>query len=145
MSLFDKLGITDKEKLNKEESFAGIILSAIAADGRISEEECRGIITSILRMKQFQNYNQRQMQKIFDKLVNIIRDQGVEKLILLTKDNLSPDLRETAFAVAVDLALADGYLNKEEKDILTKIQQNLDIPEDTALKIIDVMLIKNKD
>ena len=35
-------------------------------------------------------------------------------------------MRETAFAVATDLALADGEIAKQEKDILTKIQMGLE-------------------
>jgi tellurite resistance protein len=53
-------------------------------------------------------------------------------------------MRETAFAVATDLALADGEIASREKDVLTKIQQSLGIPEDKAVNIIEVMLIKNK-
>ena len=49
-----------------------------------------------------------------------------------------------AFAVATDLALADGEIAEEEKKLLTKIQQSLGIPEGEAVKIIEVMLIKNK-
>ncbi len=61
-----------------------------------------------------------------------------------SKEVLQADLRETAFAVAADLTLADGVLAKGEKDILTKIQESLDVPEDKAANIIEVMLIKNR-
>ncbi len=147
MGLFDKiLGSKDAEKisLNKAESFAGVTFASVAADGIISEEEARGIVTGLLRMKLFENYNPNQMGSMFNKLGGILKNQGIEALIKLSKESLPADLRETAFAVAVDLALADGVLEKNEKDILTKIQQSLEIPEANAIKIIEVMLIKNK-
>jgi tellurite resistance protein len=147
MGLFDKvLGMkeAEKAKLNKEESFAAITLAAVAADGYISEEEGRGIITGLARMKLFENYNPNKMGSMFNKLIGIIKNQGIESLVTLSKENLPQELRETAFAVATDLALADGTMDKSEQDILTKIQQTLGVPEETAIKIIEVMLIKNK-
>ena len=95
-------------------------------------------------MKLFENYDNNKMRTMFHKLLNIIKKQGIDALVKLSNENLSPELRETAFAVATDLALADGTIDQSEKDILTKIQQNLKISEDIAIKIIDVMLIKNK-
>ena len=147
MGIFDKvLGMkeAEKAKLSKEEAFAAVALAAVAADGYISEEEGRGIITGLARMKLFENYNPNKMGSMFNKLIGIIKNQGIESLITLSKETLPQEIRETAFAVATDLALADGTLDKSEKDILTKIQQTLEVPEETAIKIIEVMLIKNK-
>ncbi|HML25844.1 MAG TPA: hypothetical protein PKC27_04000 [Methanomethylovorans sp.] len=64
--------------------------------------------------------------------------------MISSKEVLQADLRETAFAVAADLTLADGVLAKGEKAILTKIQESLEVPEDKAVTIIEVMLIKNR-
>ncbi len=146
MGLFDKILGKDTEKvaLNKAESFAAVTFAAVAADGYISEEEARGIITGLARMKLFENYNPNQIGSMFNKLGGILKRQGIEGLITASKENLPPELRETAFAVATDLALADGVVDKSEKDLLTKIQQTLGVPEETAIKIIEVMLIKNK-
>ena len=58
-------------------------------------------------------------------------------------DNLSEDFKLTVFACAVDIALADGVLEEEEKDI-NQMAASLSIPEDIAISIIEVMIIKNK-
>jgi tellurite resistance protein len=147
MGLFDKVkGIKEAEqvKLNKEEAFAAVSLAAVAADGEITEEEARGLITSLLRMKLYEQFNDKQMSAMFKKLVGIIKNQGVDALVTSSKEILPADLRETAFALAADLTLADGVLAKGEKDILTKIQESLGVPEDKAANIIEVMLIKNR-
>ena len=57
---------------------------------------------------------------------------------------LSDDLKLTAFACAVDIALADGVLEEEEKDIINQLAEVLGVPEQTAISIIEVMIIKNK-
>jgi tellurite resistance protein len=147
MGLFDKVkGVKEAEtvKLTKEESFAGIVLAAVAADGVITEEEAQGLVISLVRMKTYVGYTGNQMSAMLNKLIGIIKKQGVDALVNLSKESLSQDLRETAFAVATDLALADGEIADQEKGILTKIQQSLDIPESKAVNIIEVLLIKNK-
>jgi uncharacterized tellurite resistance protein B-like protein len=92
----------------------------------------------------FVGLNDKEMSSILNKLINIIKRQGLEALVLLSKESLPEGLRVTAFAVATDLAFADGDVAEEEKKILTKIQQTLGVPEDEAVKIIEVMMIKNK-
>jgi tellurite resistance protein len=147
MGLFDRVkGVKEAEniKLTKEESFASISLAAIAADGMITEEEAQGMILGLVRMKMFAGYNPNQMSAMMNKLVGIVRKQGLDSLLNMAKEGLSPDMRETAFAVATDLALADGEIAAKEKEILTKMQQDLGIPEDKAVNIIEVLLIKNK-
>lgn len=146
MGLFDKvLGPKeDKAKLSKEEAFAAVGFAAIAADGVITEEEARGFIVGLYRMKMFSNFSDNQMNALLNKLINVIKKQGLEGLVSMSNETLPADLKETAFAVATDLAFADGDVDQTERDILTKIQQMMGIPEAQAMKIIEVMMIKNK-
>ncbi|MBI0581563.1 MAG: tellurite resistance TerB family protein, partial [Methanomassiliicoccales archaeon] len=76
--------------------------------------------------------------------INIIKKKGMDALVAMAKESMPEDMKATAFAVATDLALADGEIADEEKNLLTKVQQSLGVPEDEAVKIIEVMLIKNK-
>jgi tellurite resistance protein len=147
MGLFDKVkGIKEAEaiKLSKEESFASVALAAVAADGSITQEEAAGLVVALSRMKLYSGHNADRMESMLNKLIGIIKKQGLDVLLAASKESLPPELRETAFAVATDLALADGEIASKEKDLLTKLQQVLEIPEDRAVNFIEVMLIKNK-
>ena len=145
MGLFDKFSSKDeKVKLSNEEAFAAVSLAIIAADGVITGEEARGMSMAFYRMRMFAGYNDNQMASILNKLVSIVKKQGVDALIIMAKETLSEDMRVTAFAVATDLALADGDIAEEEKKLLTKAQQSLGLPEAEAIKIIEVMMIKNR-
>jgi tellurite resistance protein len=145
MGLFDKFGSKEeKAKLSKEEAFAAVSLVSVAADGVITEEEARGLFVQLYRMKMFSGYSDNQMSSMLNKLINIIKKQGLEALVIMSKESLPENLKDTAFAVATDLALADGEIAEEEKKLLTKIQQSLGIPEEEAVKIIEVMMIKNR-
>ncbi len=145
MGLFDKFSSKDGNvKLSKEEAFSAVSLVSVAADGVITEEEARGLFVQLYRMKMFSGYNDNQMSSMFNKLINIIKKKGMDSLVVMAKESLPEDMKATAFAVATDLALADGEIAEEEKKLLTKIQQSLGIPEGEAVKIIEVMLIKNR-
>jgi tellurite resistance protein len=101
-------------------------------------------VIALSSMKLYSGHNADRMESMLNKLIGIIKKQGLDTLIAASKESLPPELRETAFAVATDLALADGEIAVKEKDLLTKLQQGLDLPEDRAINIIEVMLIKNK-
>ncbi|MFA5861446.1 MAG: tellurite resistance TerB family protein [Candidatus Thermoplasmatota archaeon] len=145
MGLFDKvLGTSSTEKLTEPEGMAGIVLCAVAADGVITEEESAGLGTTLSRMSIYSSMSNRDMNKIFEKLIKIVRTQGVEQLMTLSAAAISPKLKQTAFAVATDLLFADGVVAPEEKRFLEKIQKSLDVSDDLAVKIVEVISIKNR-
>lgn len=66
-------------------------------------------------------------------------------MVKASAEGLSDDLKLTAFACAVDIALADGVPEEEEeKGIINQLAETLSIPQQTAVSIIEVMIIKNK-
>lgn len=74
----------------------------------------------------------------------MIKRQGYDDFIKIAIATLPHDLYETAFAVATNLVLADGEVSEEEEDLLKFLWNHLEIPDDTAMNIINVMIIKNK-
>jgi tellurite resistance protein len=146
MGLFDKAlsNHTVKEALNQAEAFAAITLSAIASDGYLSDEESRGITLALSRMKMYRSYPNDVMQRMFDKLLGILRREGMNSLFDSAKDSLPYEMRESAFAVATDLILADGVVAQEEQEFLNDLYQALSLDAEVATRIVEVMLIKNR-
>lgn len=148
MGLFDKVfgkeALSEAKTLNKQEAFLAVALAASAADGHIAQSEIESIISYVQRMRLFETVTGQQMHNIFDKLIGILKRGGPGALIQAAKDPLPDELRETAFACAVDITLADGVLEEAEKDLLSQIQVELDVPENIAITIIQVMIIKNR-
>jgi tellurite resistance protein len=145
MGLFDKVfGGSQPAKLSAQESFIGVALTAVAADGVITPEEAQGIFTALYRMKMFKGTNDSQMKTMFDRVLNVLKKQGAGSLIESAKETLTPEMKETAFAVAADLILADGVVEDTEKKFLDDLQKALEIKDDLALKIAEVLVIKNR-
>ncbi len=149
MGLFDKVfggARTEQQQdvLNPPEAFAAIVLVAVASDGYLSDEESTGIYTTLSRMQMFKNYSTDVVRRMFDKLLGIMRRDGAGSLVDLAIASLPFELKETVFAVATDLVLADGHVAEEEKKFLNDLQIALGLNDAIAIKIIEVLLIKNR-
>ena len=95
-------------------------------------------------MKLFVDQNGSQFSQMIDKLFRILKKGGPKELITRGIVPLSPELRETAFAVSVDMIFADGSVEDEEKAVIEHLQSELGIPDAIASQILDVMVIKNR-
>ncbi len=145
MGLFDSLfGGGGEKAITKQEAFTGILLAAAAADGHISEEEAKGLWTAIERMKLFANFTPDKFHKMMDTLLKILKKGGPELLVEKCVPALPEELRATAFVNACDIVLSDGVVEAEEKALIERLQNRLEIPGDEAMDIVKVMVIKNR-
>ncbi|MBD5267549.1 MAG: tellurite resistance TerB family protein [Bacteroides sp.] len=146
MGLFDKVfsKAPEAEPLNAQESFAGIALAMAGADGSIADSEWEGIVNYIRRLRLYDNYSGPAFDKMFDKVFRILRNEGPAALVAASVQGLPEDLKLTAFACAVDIALADGVVEDEEKEVINQLAEALEISEQIAVQIIEVLIIKNK-
>jgi hypothetical protein len=130
--------------LGPAEAFAALALIAVAADGYLAESEAQVLNAALSRMHLFRSYSGDVMASMYDRLLGILRRQGSNALFNLAVETLPHDLYNTAFAIVTDIVLADGEISSEEEKLLNDLYHALDLSEDIAVKIIDVMLIKNK-
>ncbi len=147
MGLFDKIAQTRQHSevtLGPAEAFAAIALIAVAADGYINDNESQVLSMTLSRMQLFRSYPNDVMKKMLDRLLMLLQRQGVQVLFNAALATLPDELKETVFAVTTDIALADGEVSEEEEQLLNDLYISLGLSEEIALKIIDVMLIKNK-
>jgi hypothetical protein len=147
MGLFDAVLGTESQTqtaLNAPEAFAVIILMATAPDGHLSVEQANSIIFVLSRMKLFKSYSHEMMNGLFDKILGILQGNDFNALFDAAKDSLCQDLRESAFALATDLILAEGIVPEEEKIFLNDLYQALGVSSEIAIQIVEVILIKNR-
>src|SRR5262245_23314438 len=116
MGLFDNLfGSSSANKtLGKAEAFAGILLGASACDGHIADEEAQGLFTITERMKLFDGVTPPKWNSMMDQLLKILKKDGPDGLVAKCAKALPDELRDTAFANACDIILADGVVEDEE-------------------------------
>jgi hypothetical protein len=132
------------EMLSPAEAFAAVTLSAIAVDGYLADEEIEGLINALTRMHLFKSYSGEVMRRMLHRLFGILRRDGFKALVNSAKSSLPNELQEPAFAVATDLILADGIVTDQEQEFLDELHFDLGISKETAMKITEVMMIKNR-
>jgi uncharacterized tellurite resistance protein B-like protein len=146
MGLFDQVFRTQtkvQEFLSPAEAYAAVTLVAIAADGYLSDEEVEGFIANLNRMQLFKHYSGDVMNRMIDKLFGMMRREGTDALFNAAKSSLPYEMAASAFAVVADLIMADGVVTESEQNFLNLLYEALDIPDETAVKIVEVMMIKN--
>ncbi|MBE9061303.1 tellurite resistance TerB family protein [cf. Phormidesmis sp. LEGE 11477] len=147
MGIFDAMFKTVGEArvaMNVVEAFTAICLVAIASDGYLSDAENEAMVLRLSRMQLFKDVTEGGFSRIRSYLLECLDKHGPMILIQSAKAALPPQLAPAAFTFAVDLAFADGTISKEEQAFIDDLRRILAIPDELALKIVEVMTIKNQ-
>ncbi len=146
MGLFDKVLGKDSStiSLNKAEGFAAVAVSAVASDGEISEEEIQRVAIDLATLRAFRRHDMRELGNTLNKVAGLVKRRGAGPVLQAAKGSLNADEVKAAFFVAVDLVFADGTVEEGERKFVDELQSTLQIDEVTALKIVEVVNIKNK-
>ena len=145
MGLFDKvLGKGDAISLNKLESLAAVAVAAIAADGKISSEEINRVAIDLATLNAFRNRDLRDLGSTLNKVAGLIKRRGPGPVLASANSVLRKEEKESAFFVAVDLVMTDGTVEDSERQFLEELQKTLQVDDDVALKIAEVVAIKNR-
>lgn len=142
--LDDEFDAPKAKGLSKQEAFAGVLVAATASDGHIGSEESRGLCTTLARMKLYDNWTDDKMNHILNRLLGMVKRDGVEKLLQRCAQSLPEELHKTVFANACDLVSADGTVEEEEKEFINTLWKTLGISGEDAKTIAQVMVWKNK-
>ena len=146
MGLFDSLfgGMDGGGKLTPQEAFAGILMGASGCDGHIGDEEVQALATALLRMKLYQLITEKQFGQILNKVHGILKKKGAETLVEGCASGLPKELRYAAFTNAVDIVLADGVVENDEKAFIELLAGKLEIDGTSARTIAEIMVVKNR-
>jgi tellurite resistance protein len=84
------------------------------------------------------------LANILNKVAGLVKKRGIGAVLQAAKVSLNQDELGAAFFVAVDLVLADGVVDDNEKKFLEELQRTIGMDDATATKIAEVVVIKNK-
>lgn len=135
---------TETPVLTVSEALACLLVAAISVDGTVSPQEAiriDGMFSTVPALRQAGNGSANRMG---ERAVALLTEHGLPAILTGCAKVIPLDLRATTFALAVDLVLADGYSGDREKQFIDELQAVLQVDEPTALKIVEVMLIKNR-
>jgi tellurite resistance protein len=136
----DRAGAGD---LSPQEAFVALLIASARADGSVSVHEANRIEHVVGGMKLFRGQSHEQLQKVFATAAERVSTHGVASVVPAAVAIIPKELRDTTFAVAIDLMLSDGRLSPKEEAFVEELRTLLNVERDAAARIVDVLLIKN--
>lgn len=122
--------------MSPQDALIAVALVTAIADERVSEKEYREIMATVNLLPVFNEYDTDRIDGIIDTVQAFLaEDDGLESLIGLVEATLPDRLYETAYALACDVAAADGSVAMGEMRMLEELRQGLDIDRLNAAAI----------
>jgi hypothetical protein len=130
--------------LSLPEAAAAVLVAAISADGTFGVDEANRLNSVLSTSRLFDQAVRAGDVDVVERAVNLLSERGVAPMLAACAAAIPRELRATVFAVATDLVLSDGRLEGHEKVFVDQLQSALQVDDGTALKIVEVLLIKNR-
>ena len=122
--------------LSPQDALIAVALVTAIADERMSEKEYREIVATVNILPVFNEYDTDRIDGIIDTVQAFLtEDDGLDSLIGLVETTLPDHLYETAYALACDVAAADGSVKMGEMRMLEELRQGLQIDRLNAAAI----------
>lgn len=114
--------------LSPQDCLVGLMLAVSASDENIRTAELVKIEAAVNNLPVFADYDTDRMNFIGRMVFDLFeQEDGLDALFGLIRDNLPERLFETAYALACDVAAADGTLRPPELRLLEEIRYELNI------------------
>jgi len=111
-----------------QDSLVAIMLAVSASDENIRTSELVKIEDIVNHLPVFSDYDIDRMRRVSQTVFDLLEEvDGLDALFGLIREALPERLWETAYALACDVAAADGTLNETELRLLEEIRYELSI------------------
>ena len=122
--------------LSPEDSLVAVMIAISMSDENVRTSELITIQQVVTHLPIFSNYNSERIRQVADITFELFEEEdGLDFFFELVKDGLPKRLYETAYALACDVAAADGYLDQPELRLLEEIRYELAIERLNAAAI----------
>ena len=124
------------EPLNHHAALVYVMVTVSAVDRAMTDEELARIGEIVSNLPVFHDYDDDGLVKTAETCGEILSaDGGLEQVLRLVHDALPEKLRETAYAVALEVAAADRLVRPEEIRFLEMLGDALELDRMTTAAI----------
>lgn len=110
------------------DALVAVMVAVSASDQRMRTVELLAIQRIVDHTPVFAEYDQDRIRGISQTVISLFEEEdGLDALFGLIRDSLPQRLYETAYALACDVAAADGRLNETEAELLRELQHELNV------------------
>ena len=119
---------TATHPLSAQDCLVAVMIAVSASDEQIRTAELVKIETAVNNLPIFGDYDEDRVNVVAQTVFDLFSDEdGLDALFGLIRDNLPERLFETAYALACDVAAADGTLADTELRLLEEIRYELNL------------------
>ncbi|MCG6113830.1 MAG: tellurite resistance TerB family protein [Mesorhizobium sp.] len=112
-----------------QEALIHLMVIVSASDRDMGDAELARIGAVVRTLPVFAEFEHARTLEVAQHCQKLLSDDevGLEGILTLIHDALTPELRETAYALAVDVAIADRSLNPEEHRMLDIVKEKFEL------------------
>jgi len=111
-----------------QDALVATMVTTSAADERISSNELLSIDRAVAALPAFAGYDEDRLRYVTQTVLDMLsEDDGLDAILGMVKEALPGELNETAYALACDLAAADGTVKMTELQWLEMLRHDLGV------------------
>ena len=124
------------DALSPQDALVAVMIATSAANDEMTTSEFREISSIVELLPVFLEYDRDRIPNIGALVADLFTEEdGLDALLGLVKAALPAHLRETAYALACDVAAADGTVDMAELRMLQELRHELDVERLIAASI----------
>ena len=114
--------------ISTEQALIYTMVTMSGVEGPINAVELAEIGNIVRHLPIFRNFDEERLITVAQEVAEILGEsEGLKAVLGLVKEALTPKLRETAYALAVEVAAADLAVGKEELRFLAILRDTLEL------------------
>lgn len=122
--------------INHHSALIFVMVIVSASDGVMSDRELRTIGAMTKTLPVFRDFEEHHLLPVAQECAAMLREpESLEQILKLVNEALPPNLRETAYALALEVALTDSRVMLEELRVLDLLRRTLGIDRLVAAAI----------
>ncbi|MDH3742482.1 MAG: tellurite resistance TerB family protein [Hyphomicrobiales bacterium] len=122
--------------VNTHQALIYVMVTMTAVDARIGDAELQRIGRLVQTLPVFEGFDPERLTHIAQECGEILQvDEGLNAVLGLVSQALPEYLRATAYALAVEVAISDQRIWKEEVRFLARLRDTLDLDKLTIAAI----------
>ncbi|MBM2575806.1 tellurite resistance TerB family protein [Jannaschia sp. Os4] len=112
--------------LSPQDALLALMITVSVSDATIRPTELLTIERLVATARAFEGYDADRMQDVSRIVFDLLEEEdGIDVIVALVRDTLPENRHETAYALACDVAAADGDVRQSELRLLQELRHEL--------------------
>ena len=114
--------------LSAQEALIHVMVIAATSDARVSDRELEAIGTLVARLPVFDGFDRTHLGQVAAEALDLLKDSSdIDKVLDMVLGAVPERLRDTAYALAVEVTAVDLRLSQEELRLLEMVRDKLNL------------------